>query len=126
MSKQRRAKKLIPKTAKDCNVSEELVGDVVDFYYTELRKKMEALEDVSIGVPALGTFTVSKPKLKKSIEKITEMLSSDRPESFKLLKRYNLSTEIRDKQQSLLDKLETERNERDRRKEDLEKQKGNS
>ena len=116
MSKQRKAKTLIPKTAKDCKVSEELVGDVVNFYYTELRKKMEALEDVSIGVPSLGTFSISKPKIVKSIAKITEMLSSDRPESFKLLKRYNLSTEIRDKQQSLLDKLELEKNERDQRK----------
>jgi hypothetical protein len=121
MSKQRKAKALIPKTATDCNVSEELVGDVVDFYYTELRKKMEALEDVSIGVPALGTFSVSRPKLKKSIEKITEMLSSDGPESFKLLKRNNLSTEIRDKQQSLLNKLENEKNERDDRKKNMEK-----
>ena len=119
MSKQKKAKELIPKTAKDCNVSEELVGDVVDFYYTELRKKMEALEDVSVGVPALGTFIVSKPKLKKSIKKITEMLSSDRPESFKLLKRYNLSTEIRDKQQRLFNKLEKEQDERDRRKKNM-------
>jgi len=119
MSKTKRSKELIPKTAKDCNVSEELVGDVVDFYYTELRKKMEGLEDVSIGVPVLGTFIVSKPKLKKSIEKISEMLSSDKPESFKLLKRYNLSTEIRDKQQRLLDKLEKENNERDSRKKNM-------
>jgi len=119
MSKTKRAKELIPKTAKDCNVSEELVGDVVNFYYTELRKKMEALEDVSISVPALGTFIVSKPKLRKSIDKITEMLSSDKPESFKLLKRYNLSTEIRDKQQLLFDKLETEKNERDQRKKNI-------
>ena len=119
MSKTKRAKELIPKTAEDCNISEELVGDVVNFYYTELRKKMEGLEDVSIGVPSLGTFSISRPKLKKSISKITEMLSSDRPESFKLLKRFNLTSEVRDKQQALYDKLETKIYERNKRKEDL-------
>ena len=112
MSKTKRAKELISKTAKKCKVSEELTGDVVNFYYTELRKKMEKLEDVTIGIPSLGTFSISKPKLKKSIKKITEMLISDKPESFKLLKRFNLSTEIRDKQQVLLNKLEKKENER--------------
>jgi hypothetical protein len=119
MSRQKKAKGLIPKTSKDCNVSEELVGDVIDFYYTELRKKMEGLEDVSIGVPVLGTFEVSRPKLIKSIKKITDMLSSDKPETFKLLKRYNLTNDIRDKQKQLLEKLESEKHERDQRKKNI-------
>lgn len=125
MSRQKKAKELIPKTSKDCNVSEELVGDVVDFYYTHLRKKMENLIDGSIGVPNLGTFEISKPKLIKSIKKITDMLASDKPETFKLLKRYNLTTDIRDKQEALLYKLENEKHERDNRKKNMEKQKSN-
>lgn len=122
MLRSKKAKSLIPKTAKDCNASEELVGDVVDFYYTELRKKMENLEDTSIGVPSLGTFRVSRPKLAKSVQSITNLLSDSTPETFKLVKRFQLTTELRDKQQKLLDKLQKDKDERDQRKKDLEQQ----
>ena len=50
MLKSKRAKSLIPKSAKDCGVSEELTTDVVNFYYTRLRKEMESLNSHRIGV----------------------------------------------------------------------------
>ena len=115
MSKIKKYNVIIPKTAIDCNVSEETVNDVVNFYYTELRKKMESLEHTSISIPSLGVLFISKPKIERSIQNITEILSSEKPEPFKLLKRHNLTTEIRDKQQELLNKLNTEKNERDKR-----------
>ena len=66
MSKANKAKKLIPKTAKDCKISEEMTEDIINFYYSELRKKMESLDHSSIGIPVLGTFKVSKPNVKEA------------------------------------------------------------
>ena len=120
MLKSKKAKSLVPKTAKDCNVSEELAMDVVNFYYTKLRKKMEALEDPYIGVPSLGIFKISKRKLQHSINKLTAIIKSDTQESFKMIKRFKISESLRDKQIVLLDKIEADEKERRKRKQDLE------
>lgn len=120
MLKSKKAKTLIPKTAEECKVSEELATDVVNFYYTKLRKKMESLEEPRIGIPILGTFIISKPKLVRSISKLTRILSDDSPESFKKIKKYKLTEGMRDMQQNLLDKIEKDEQERERLKRDLE------
>ena len=125
MLKSKRAKELLPKTAKECEVSEELATDVVSFYYTKLRKQMESLDEPRIGVPILGTFVVSKPKLKRSVDKLTRILSDDSPESFKKIKKYKLTEGMRDMQQSLLSKIEDDEQERRQIKRDLEESESN-
>ena len=119
MSKANKAKKLIPKTAKDCEISEEMTEDIINFYYSELRKKMESLDHNSIGIPVLGTFKVSKPKITKSVKKLTEILSLDKPESFDKIRRFNITTEVRDKQKELLEKIQKEDEDRKQRYKDL-------
>jgi hypothetical protein len=125
MLKSKRAKQLLPKTAEECKVSDELATDVVNFYYTKLRKQIESLKSARIGVPVLGTFIVSKPKLKKSIDKLTRILSDDSPESFKKIKKYKLTEGMRDMQQSLLNKIEKDEQERKQLKRDLEESESN-
>ena len=113
MLKSKRAKSLIPKSATDCNVSEELTTDIVNFYYTRLRKEMESLNSHRIGVPILGTFVVSKPKLKRSLEKLTTILTDGTPESFQKIKKYKLTEGMRDMQQDLMDKMIKDEQERE-------------
>ena len=125
MLKSKRAKQLLPKTAEECKVSDELATDVVNFYYTKLRKQIESLKSARIGVPVLGTFIVSKPKLKKSIDKLTRILSDDSPESFKKIKKYKLTEGMSDMQQSLLNKIEKDEQERKQLKRDLEESESN-
>jgi len=125
MLKSKRAKELIPKTAKQCDVSEELATDVVNFYYMKLRKKMEALEDYRIGVPILGTFAVSKPKLKKSIARLTTIQEVKTQVNFDKIKRYKLSEGQLELQQTLLDKIEKDEQERKQLKDNLEKSSSN-
>ena len=80
MSKANKAKKLIPKTAKDCKISEEMTEDIINFYYSELRKKMESLDKI---------------------------------------RRFNLTTEVRDKQEKLLKKIQKKDEEKKQRYKDL-------
>lgn len=119
MLKSKKAKSLLPKTAKECKVSEEFATDVVDFYYTRLRKKIESLQEFRIGVPILGTFTVSKNKIKKSVDKLTKILTDGSPESFERIKKYKLTEEMRDMQQLLLNKIEKDEQEKKCRKKDM-------
>ena len=126
MPKPKRAKELIPKTAMQCKVEGELVGDVVNHYYTNLRKKLESLEDPIVGVPVLGTFKARRSKLDKSVKFLTDLLSGKRPESFDKIEKYNLDIKLRDKQQSLIDKIDEIENEKLQRKNDLGKQERNS
>lgn len=68
---------MIPKKPKDIykitaekeQVSEDVVEDVMDFYYKALRKKLSDLDDISIFVEGLGTFRTYKSKLLKNKER---------------------------------------------------------
>lgn len=126
MLKSKRAKSLIPKSAKDCDVSEELTTDVVNFYYTRLRKEMESLKSDRIGVPILGTFVISKPKLKRSLKKLTTILTDGTPESFQKIKKYKLTEGMRDIQQDLMDKIIKDEQEREYLKANVGKPKTNT
>jgi hypothetical protein len=78
-----KAKTLIPKTAEKLELSEELVADVVDFYYTELRKRMEGLQNNRLYVPKIGTFYISEKKIKESVDTLNHIVSTSEPASFK-------------------------------------------
>ncbi|NIP30426.1 MAG: hypothetical protein GTN59_07650 [Candidatus Dadabacteria bacterium] len=74
---------LISETAKNLNLPEELVIDVVNYYYSELRNKMENLEYNRIYVPKIGTFYISEKKIKESIETLIHIIETKKPETFK-------------------------------------------
>jgi hypothetical protein len=59
------SKHYIQPTADALELSYELVQDVVDFYYGELRKKLSNLEDPVVRVENLGIFKASDRKLKQ-------------------------------------------------------------
>lgn len=82
-----KAKSLINKTAKDLDLSEEFVSDVVNFYYEELRDKMENLKEPRIRVPEIGVFYISKNKLEDSIRALTYLNENREVESSKGLKK---------------------------------------
>ena len=86
-----KAKDLIKKTASELNLSEELVGDVVDFYYSVVKKKIEALDSPSIFLHGLGTLRISRKKLQNDIAHLTKVLNSNDQEDFKKVVKYNYS-----------------------------------
>ena len=53
-------------TAEVEKVSEDLVEDVMDFYYKAVRKKLSDIEDIAIFVEGLGTFKTYRSKLLKN------------------------------------------------------------
>jgi hypothetical protein len=106
-----KAKSLIPKTAKELDLPESLVKDVVDHYYSALRKNMSSLEHSRIRVPELGVFYVSKKKLEISIIKLKAILLNEQDPSFKKLTRIKSFETSLEKQLKLLDKINETENE---------------
>jgi|GEM_PF-2650833 len=97
-----KAKTLINKTAVDLNLSPILVQDVVDFYYSTVRKKMESLEHPTLFLHNLGTLRLSANKLKNNIQGLTLMLNSNNQEDFKRVVKYNFTQALLDKKEKAL------------------------
>jgi hypothetical protein len=118
MSQAKKAKSLIPKTSVQTKFDEELVEDVVNFYYTKLRKALENLEDARVGVPVLGIFKVRKKALINSIQHLEEV-KENKPTDFKTIDRYNKDNKMFITQTELLQKIEKDEQIRVQRKKDL-------
>ena len=64
----KKAKELIPDVAKETDVSEQLVKDIVDFYWQEVRKSLSSLKHSRVHITNLGDFTIKHWKLDDMIE----------------------------------------------------------
>lgn len=102
-----KATTLISKTAEELNLSEELVKDVVDYYYSIVAKKMESLEYPTIYLHGFGTLRLSMRKLKRDIAGLEKILNSPHGEDFRKVIKYNLSKELMDKKIEALKICET-------------------
>lgn len=91
-----KGKDLIKKTAQQLNLPEEMVKDVVEFYYSIVTRKIENLESPTIFLHGLGTLRLSRRKLQKNIEKMQKLLESNSQEDFKKVVKFNLSKTLLD------------------------------
>ena len=91
-----KGKDLIKKTAQQLNLPEEMVKDVVEFYYSIVTRKIENLEEPTIFLHGFGTLRLSRKKLEKSIEKMQKLLESNSQEDFKKVIKFNLSKTLLD------------------------------
>ena len=79
----RKAKRIYEIVSEDLNIKKDLVEDLVEFYYKDVRKLLTNLEHPRINVDGLGQF-VSKPKaVSGSIDKIAKSLDNHDTSTFK-------------------------------------------
>ena len=100
-----KAKKLIPKVAKELSIPEELIEDVINFYYKSVRQKVEKLSTHRIRITGLGVLHIRPAKLKLSIIKITASLTSTNPKSFRNVIQKQILQEALDEQNIFISKL---------------------
>lgn len=93
-----KAKTLIKKTANELGISEILVQDAVDFYYSTVRKKIESLKYPTLYLHHIGTLRLSRRKLQKSIDHLKKLLESNEQEDFKKVIKYNLTNDLLENQ----------------------------
>jgi nucleoid DNA-binding protein len=100
-----KSKTLIPNVAKKLNLSEELVEDVVYYYYKNIRTKIESFGAERIRITGLGVLHIRKEKVEISIIKLTSALKTDKIKSFKHeIKRKKLEQAL-EEQKLLISKL---------------------
>ena len=63
----KKAKSLIPKVSQDLEMSEELVKDVVDFYWDDVYDVLRNIEYTKIYIQNLGDFNIKHWMLTKKI-----------------------------------------------------------
>lgn len=86
-----KSKDLIKKTAVQLDLPENLVRNVVDYYYSVVIKKMENLDSPTIFIHGFGTLRLSRKKLKRDIDNLKKLLDSNDQEDFKKVVKFNLS-----------------------------------
>lgn len=79
--KPKKPKEIIKQVSEELDLPQELIDDVVTFYYKTMRKKLTDLEDVRYKLPGLGDFVIRRlgvAKLTKKFELMKNGLDSKR------------------------------------------------
>jgi nucleoid DNA-binding protein len=126
-----KATNLIKPVADELDISEEMLDDMVTFYYSNLRKTLSGLTALKIDIPGLGHFLIRQKRVESGIAKINKTLESTDEGSFNSYHYKKLQEEklklllsIKDKIDEFLIERKQFRDEQD--KYYLEKQKSNS
>lgn len=86
----KKAKTLYSEVATDLNLDENLVKDVLDFYWSGLRKQMANLTSPRLDVINLGTFEVMPKTLEKCITVYQEYQKMPIPKTFTKYQAYSV------------------------------------
>ena len=68
-------KEFIPIVAEESNVNQQLVNDLVNFYWKDIRKMLSGCEAHNIIVNGLGTFKIRPWKIKQVKERYEETIN---------------------------------------------------
>jgi nucleoid DNA-binding protein len=72
----KKSSKLYRPLAEELSVSEDLVEDIIQFYYKTLRLKLSNLEAPRINVEGLGHFVIKPVSVRNAITKYTKVLDN--------------------------------------------------
>ena len=97
----KKAKSLIPKVSKDLQMSEELVKDIVDFYWDDVYDVLRNIEYTKIYIQNLGDFNIKHWMLTKKILEYSEKLYRNPGQTFMQRMKKEESTESLEKMTKL-------------------------
>lgn len=117
----RKAKRIYDIVSEDLNIKKDLVEDLVEFYYKDVRKLLTNLEYPRINIDGLGQFVVKPKVVSTSIDKITKSLDNHDTSTFKA---YHNKKGMENKLEQLL-KLSSKLEQVNNRKEEFLKTKNN-
>jgi nucleoid DNA-binding protein len=82
----KKSKHFIKPTADKLDCDPQLVDDVINFFYSELRKALIGMEGPTIHVTNLGSFTAMRKSLPRLVAKYQKHLEVLEPETFSQMK----------------------------------------
>jgi len=84
---------LYKSVSEEIDVSESDLTDIVSFYWSQVRKAMEGLNDANINVENFGTFTVKPKALRAEMYKCEKFINSVNPKDFTRYPYYKVAKE---------------------------------
>ena len=74
----RKAKEFIPYISEELHLSQDLIEDVIDYYWREVRKNLSSVSHSRIHLTNLGDFTIKHWKLDEKIEMLEKWEENNR------------------------------------------------
>ena len=99
----RKVSSLYPATAAELKVSEELVTDVIDFYWKEVKKQLEEPTHISITIEDFGTFEARKQQIEYLIEKHKKIIKHMKPTTYNKHTLMNIAVDKLGKLEGMLE-----------------------
>ena len=109
--------------ANEVEIHENVVDDFISFYYSNVRQALSSLEHNKVFVDGLGTFTLRKTRIEKSIVKNKSYLGNLEKNTYK---GYDKSISVKNKIEKLEKALDLITESIDKRKEFKNKKNGTS
>jgi nucleoid DNA-binding protein len=75
------------------NIPESDLTDIVSFYWSQVRKAMEGLNDFNINVESFGVFTVKPKALRAEMYKCEKFINNVNPKDFTRYPYYKVAKE---------------------------------
>lgn len=79
----KKAKDFVSKVAEELNLEEDLVKEVLSFYWSKVRSGLSDLKHHTIMVPNLGTFKIRRQKMDEMAKKSEDIIKHSDPTEFK-------------------------------------------
>lgn len=84
---------LYSKASGELDLPESDITDIVSFYWSQVRKSMEGLNDANINVENFGVFTVKPKALRAEMYKCEKFINSVNPKDFTRYPYYKVAKE---------------------------------
>ena len=98
-------KSFFESVAKEVGVHKDVVDNLVTFYYSKVRKSLSDLEDTHVNITSLGTFSLRKSRLEKTIRRNKDILGNLEKMTYKGYDKYIPVKNKLEKMEKVLEKL---------------------
>ena len=78
----RKVNTLFSEIASELDVSEELVSDVIDFYWKELKKELDEPTCINLSLEGFGTFSIRKKQVEYMLKKYKGLVKYMKPKTY--------------------------------------------
>jgi nucleoid DNA-binding protein len=108
----RKPKTLNREVAKHTGQNEQLISDLMHFYWGKVRKDLSSLEQPHVRVANFGTFNVRLNKMEKRIQKYEGIIKKLDVSKYTGMAKYTVLTDRVTKMKNLIEKINIEISER--------------
>jgi nucleoid DNA-binding protein len=96
---------LYKSVAEELGIPESDLTDIVSFYWSQVRKSMESLDDANIFAESFGTFHVKPKALRAEMYKCEKYINSINPKDFSRYPYYKVAKEKLEKYEIMSKKI---------------------